>query len=656
MNKDFIFGVCYYPEHWDKKEWITHIDLMKELGVNTIRTGDFAWGIFESKEGKYDFSLLDEAMELWRDAKINVILCTPTAAPPKWVINKYDILQENRYGIEKGYGSRREACANKPDYVKISLKIVEEMAKHYADHPQVIGWQIDNEFGCHNSTYCYCESCRLAFSKWLKRKYENIDELNKKWGNVFWSLQYSDFTDVILPKYNSCEPECQQSWSHNPSLDLEYRRFASDTWIDYLNMQKKVIRKYSNKPITHNFMGHFSDINYFKMANELDFVEWDNYPDNQWGNSEYEYVSMAHEIMRGVKNKNFIVAEQQAGPAGWDKMGATPEPGQLRLWSHQAVAHGADGIIYFRFKTPSFGMEQYWYGILDHDGIPRRRFREIKQINREFQILKEHVLEDENLYDCLIVRTYDNIWAHFIKSQAYNFDYRQLLYQYYKINSDLNILTAVGIDSFEKYKMVYMPAYNIIDLDLIEKIKSYVEDGGVLVTTFLSGAKDEYNNMRTDVLPGAFREIAGVEIEEFDALRKETNIIGLVESKVKIWADILAPTTAKVLCVYGNRYFKGKPAITVNQYGKGKVYYIGCDLELGAMKRMIEYIATEEKVPYFKLPDGVEYVRRKNYDILLNHNDFEIDTGIKGKSILHNNRFMGHLEGYGVEYLVIDKE
>ncbi len=491
-----IFGVDYYPEHWDKSEWENQARLMREGGFNTVRIGEFAWALIEKREGEFDFTLFDEAIEVLKKEEIKVILGTPTAAPPKWLSDKYDILQRDKYGREKGWGSRRESCANNPYYIEKSKIIVEKMAEHYADNPDVIAWQIDNEFGCHGSTRCYCEHCRKSFSEWLKVRYGSIDELNDKWGNVFWSLNYSSFDDVILPAYNSCEGTFGNTMSHNPALDLEFRRFSSDSWVRYQKMQADILRKYTSVPVTHNLMGHFSDISAYDLAADLDFVSWDNYPDNQWGTSEYEYVSMAHENMRGAKDKNFVVMEEQAGPAGWDVLGSTPRPGQLRLWTYQAIAHGCEGVVYFRFRTALFGMEQYWYGVLDHDGVPRRRFYEIQRTGRELQRLEQYIVNAKNDYDSLIVKSYDNVWGHEIKRHANKYNYENHLFAFYKANARLNITTAVSRGGYSQYKVVYMPAYNIITEDELDEIKEYVQNGGTLVLSFRSGGRDEYNRVR----------------------------------------------------------------------------------------------------------------------------------------------------------------
>ncbi len=647
-----IFGVDYYPEHWDKAEWEKQARLMREGGFNTVRMGEFAWALFEKEEGKFDFSLLDDAIDVLSKENIKVILGTPTAAPPKWLINKYDILQRDKYGRTKGWGARRACCANNPYYIVKSKIIIEEMIKHYKNNTNVIAWQIDNEFGCHKSTMCYCEHCRKAFGIWLSEKYASIDELNEKWGNVFWSLNYASFDDMILPAYNSCENTFGDLWSHNPALDLEFRRFSSDSWVKYQKMQIDILRQHTNIPITHNLMGHFSDIDAYDLSQELDFVSWDNYPDNQWGNSEYEYVSMAHENMRGAKNKNFIVMEQQAGPAGWDLLGSTPRPGQLRLWTYQAIAHGGEGIVYFRFRTALVGMEQYWYGVLDHDGTPRRRYYELQRTANELQKLESYIIGAENKYDALIVKSYDNAWGHQIKHHSSEYNYENHLYSFYKANADLNINTAVSNGHYDKYKIVYMPAYNIVKDSEIEEIREYVQNGGTLVLTFRSGTRDEYNAIRPLALPGVFKEISGVEAVEFDALRKPVSICGDIEGTANIWCDVIEPDTAKTIAVYGSEYYKGKSAITVNSYGKGKVYYIGCDLSEDAMKKLVCLISQTAGIAVANAPDGVEIVQRDKYKIVLNHNEYKVDTGIKGKSLISDTEFNGILEGYGAEFII----
>lgn len=646
-----IFGVDYYPEHWDRSEWESQARLMKEGGFNTVRMGEFAWKLMEREEGSFDFSLLDEAIEILAKEGVRTILGTPTAAPPKWLVDRYDVVMRDKYGRRRGFGARRECCANHPDYLEKSRVIVEKMAEHYKDNPHIIAWQIDNEFGCHTSTRCYCEHCRRKFGEWLKERYGTIENLNRKWGNVFWSLEYDSFEDVILPAYNSCEGTYGDLYSHNPGLDLEYRRFASDSWVAYQKMQIDILKKYTDAPITHNLMGHFSDINYYDLAKDLDFVSWDNYPDNQWGDSSYEYVSMAHETMRGMKNQNFVVMEEQAGPCGWDILGATPRPGQLRLWTYQAIAHGADGIVYFRFRTALFGMEQYWYGVLDHDGIPGRRYYELQKTGRELAKLEPYIKGARNQYDALVVKSFDNVWGHDIKHHTAKYNYRDHLYAYYQANAALNINTAVSKGNYNDYKVVYMPAYNIVDESELAEITEYVEKGGILVLTFRSGTRDSYNNVRPLTVPGLFRELAGIQVSEFDALRHGVSVCGTVNGRADIWCDIIEPDTAKVISRYGSEYYKGKAAVTVNSFGKGLVYYVGCDLDTYAMEQLVRIISEKAGITVYDLPKGVELVQREGCRILLNHNESPVTVPLTGNSLLTGKSFDGNLEGFGVEFL-----
>ena len=646
-----IFGVDYYPEHWDRTEWEHQADLMKEGGFNTVRMGEFAWKLFEPQEGIYDFSLLDDAIGILEKRGIQVILGTPTAAPPKWLVNKYDVLLRDRYGRKRSWGSRREYCANSADYQRLSEKIVRKMAEHYRDNKNVIGWQIDNEFGCHGSTRCYCENCRKQFGEWLREKYGTIDNLNKTWGTVFWGLDFDSFEDLILPGYNACEGETHANPAHNPSLELEYRRFASESWVKYQNMQIDWLREYTDKPITHNMMGHASDINLYRLGEKLDYVSWDNYPRDQWGCPDVPWVAMAHEIMYGIKNKNFVVMEEQAGPCGWEKMGETPRPGQLRLWTYQAVAHGAEGIVYFRFRTALFGMEQYWHGVLDHDGVPRRRFFELQQTGRELQALGEEVTAGKKKQDVMIYRSFDSLWSHEIKPHRNGFNYEVQLYNYYKANLRLGITPAVSCRNLKDYKVVYFPVHNVLSDKEAEEIRAYVEQGGVAVFTFRSGLRDEFNNVRPVAVPGVFAELAGIEVEEFDTVRREVPVIGVVSGFANLWCDIVEPKEATVLSNYAAEHYAGRTAITGNRYGKGTVYYVGCDLDEEGMKQLVQWISKEHGITMYDLPEGVERIEKGGAVYLLNHNETPVTMNMKGVSLLTGQAFSGTLDGYGVDVL-----
>ena len=661
------FGADYYPEHWPRERWPIDAKMMREANLNVVRLAEFSWAKLEPVEGNYDFSWLDEAIDVLSKEGIKVVLGTPTATPPKWLADKYpDIFQQDKTGKPRGFGSRRHYCYNNPNYRTLSKKIVSLVAEHYKDSPNVVAWQIDNEFGCQDTTYCYCPHCLEAFRLWLKNKYCAIEALNSEWGTVFWSQTYGDWNELILPGYTVCETSDTRNSGHNPGLLLDFCRFSSDLAAAYQRLQIDEIRKFSNQPVTHNFMGHFPDIDYFNLGKDLDFVSWDNYPNMQWGVPTYKEVAMAHDLMRGCKGKNFWVMEQQSGPCGWSVLGDTPKPGQLRLWTYQSAAHGADAILYFRWRACTFGAEEYWYGILDHDAVPRRRYREVQQTGAELKKLSGLIAGSKVVTDTAIIKSYDNLWSHRFQPHNSKFDYGALLQSYYNALASTNIntdVTGIGSD-ISKYRLVFMPAFNLMNEDIKAKVESYVRNGGNLVLTFRSGTRTWNNSMTVKTLPGDFMELAGVEIEEFDSINGDRRVkvsTAYGGGSASIWCDVLKPVSAGAIGTYASDYYSGKPSITINSYGKGKVYYIGCDLDQDCLNRLVSEIASESGVfPVIAEPvDGVEAVRKekdgREYLVLLNHNGSAVTIDLHGRYtelITGNNidRLLS-LPPYGVAFL-----
>ena len=643
-----IYGVDYYPEHWPVERWPIDAKMMKEANINIVRLAEFAWAKMEPEEGQYDFSWLDRAIDVLSNEGIKVILGTPTAAAPKWLMDKHpDIYPKDFYGLTKGFGTRRHYCASNEVYREYSKKITIVMANHYKNNSNVIAWQIDNEFGAQ----CYCESCHDKFKKWLRRKYDAIDILNDEWGTVFWSQTYRNFDEIPMPLYAACDGFSQNvgsgdtlstPYNHNPGLLLDFFRFSSDNIVEYQKLQIDEIRKTSSLPITHNYMGHFSEIDYYNLGKDLDFISWDCYPNNMWGKSSYKDVSMAHDLMRGIKNQNFWMMEQQSGPCGWQSMGDTPEPGQVRLWTYQAIAHGAEAMVYFRWRACTFGTEQYWYGILDHDGIGRRRYREIKEIGNELQALSEVFVGSENKVETAIIKSFDNFWSHRGHPHNSKFNYNQLLGSYYSalISNNINTdVTSVDVD-FLKYKLVIMPAFNLMTEEIGKKCEEYVRNGGALLITFRSGTRTWNNRMTTMTVPGLFKDMAGVELEEFDSINFGRTVSVKGEFGIgtaSMWCDVLKCNGAKALAVYDSNYYKGTAAVTVNKYGEGSVYYVACDLDEVAMENLISVIAKSEKInPVLKdkIP-GVETIKKekdgKTYLMILNNNPVCVEISIDGE-------------------------
>ena len=366
--KQFLFGVVYYPEHWMDAERKNDAPLMAEAGVDTVRMAEFAWDRMEPREGEFEFSFFDDAIEELAAAGISTILCTPTAAPPRWMTARHpDWLRVDANGRQMVHGSRQHVCTTNPGFREASRRITRAMAKHFSGNPHVIGWQTDNELNCHFRE-CHCGACQSAFRRWLEEKYGDIAALNAAWGTVFWAQTYESFDQVgTLLIDRPTHP--------NPSQHLDYFRFLSDAVIAFHRDQTEILR--AVRPdwwITHN--GMFERLDYWKLAEDLDLMGIDIYPGFADKTPKaFSWAAARLEECR-ASSGTFMIPEQQAGPGGQRPyLHRTPQPGQMRLWAWQAVAHGADGLLHFRWRSCRFGAEIYWCGILDHLPDPPGRLR-----------------------------------------------------------------------------------------------------------------------------------------------------------------------------------------------------------------------------------------------------------------------------------------
>jgi len=638
-------GVDYYPEHWPKSRWQTDAEMMVKAGIKLIRVGEFAWSLYEPEENDYRFAWMDEIIEFFGGRGLKIVLGTPSATPPKWMVDKYpDIYQKDIHGKPKIFGTRRHYCYNSDYYLNKTRELTEKIAARYGNHPAVEAWQIDNEIGWANTTRCYCEKCEHRFREWLKAKYGTIENLNQTYGTVFWSQIYNSFDEVIIPRAGACYDTDHNVQGQNPALLLDFYRFSSDSAIRFMKETAEAIRKHSKKPITTNLLdsniNSGTGIDYFKMSETLDFVTWDNYIEFQWGIASPAIVSKDHALLRSYKKQPFWVMEQQSGPCGWSMMGPSPAPGKLRLWTYQAVANGADTVVYFRWRTCTFGTEQYWHGILNHDGKPNRRYEEISRIGWEMGKLNRRLGTLQPVAKVAIVKSFDSEWSHSIHSHVENFQYDRLLLDFYKPFHELGVAVDFVSPSEElsRYALVIAPALLMVSDTEKENLQRYVNGGGNLLLTFRSGIKDLHNNMRAETVPGCFADLAGVEVMDYDPqFRQETSVSGVFgEGTAKLWCDVITPVSAKVLGVYTSNYYSGQPCLTVNACGEGRVYYLGCDLDEAAMDRLMRYLADKSGIETgLYAIKGLETVNvtdgNHTATFLLNHNHYPVVVPLDGK-------------------------
>ncbi len=646
-----ILGVDYYPEHWPADRWPADARLMHESGLQVVRLAEFAWARMEPAEGQFEWDWLDRAVDVLSGAGLQVILGTPTAAPPAWLTRAYpDILPVDAQRRTRSFGGRRHYCPNSPTYRAHTRRIVAALAGRYGGHAAVIGWQIDNEFGGGQTARCYCEDCAAAFRQWLRRRYGDLDALNDAWGAVFWSQTYTDWEQIEPPGLANEKP--------NPSHGLDYDRFASDSWVDYQQLQLDVLRAHVAPAqfVTTNLMALFTDLDYFKLAGPLDFVTWDNYPTGQterWGSQLYPPPSdagadgqashaydvgdpmitgLGHDLMRGLKDQPFWVMEQQPGYINWGRYNPTPVPGVVRLWTWEDVAHGADAVVYFRWRACLYAQEQYHSGLLRHDGAPDQGLHDVRALKAERALL-DAVRGATVAAEVALLLSYEDLWA--LDSQPHHgeFGYLRHLFTYYRALQRAGVGVDIAPPAREldpsRYKLVVAPTLHLVDEAHAENLRRYVAGGGHLLLSIRSGFKTTSNRVVDTPLPGLLRDLVGATVAAWHSLPPGvTYLLELVEMDgpsrpksspkaaftARIWAEALEPHTAASLARFTGGPLAGRAAAVVNHVGRGQVVYWGmwaddamADAVLGWM---VEAAGVESAAA--EVPPGVKVLRRRS--------------------------------------------
>ena len=625
-------GVDYYPEHWDSDVIEQDLHRMKKLGVDIVRMAEFAWSRLEPQEGDYQFEWLDRAVRLFGDAGIDIVLCTPTCTPPQWLFHHYpQIIQHGADGQKIPIGVRGHRCINSPIFRNFAEKIIRQMVSRYQGNPHIVAWQIDNEL---EANHCHCPVCEQSFRKWMERKYGSVKEINAAYGNVVWSGEYSDMEEVKPPT------AARLQWQ-NPSLTLDFNRYASDSTVEYVQFQQRTIREIdSDVPITTNNWLCENMPDFYDMFCGLDFVSYDNYPPIILPQDKETLYSHAFhlDLMRGIKRQNFWIMEQLSGAIGsWAPMSPTPHPGMIKGYSAQAFAHGADAVLHFRWRTGCFGAEMYWHGILDHSNVPGRRYEEFGDLCQWVKQWRE--IENSVVMNRVaLLYGSDQEYAFKLQYQAEGMYYMEQL----KLLHDA--FTAIGLgvdiinekDSLEGYDIVLAPNIHVTKESVTQELYRFVEKGGTLLLTTRSGVKDSFNKCIMAPLPTVFSELVGVHVTEYDVIGKKTQCIHIVDDawrnayeqtediqwngeSVPITAsrccDILQTDTADILAEYGENFYKGIPVVTRNQYGKGKAYYVGTVLNRAAYISLAKCMAGDCELAYRNdLPLGVEVTKRVRDD------------------------------------------
>ncbi len=635
---DIYFGGDYTPEHFPKQVMEEDMRLMKKAGVNIATINVFSWGQLQPNEDTWCFEWLDEIMDTLAKNGVYADMGTATASTPAWIAKKYpEILPYDKNGIRFNHGSRQTFNPNSPKYKELSQKLVRKIAERYKDHPALCMWHVNNELS-HQVNYDYSEITAEKFRNWCKEKYGTCENLNKTWGLDFWGNNIYEWDELV--------PPMKTAHQVSTSLLLDWKRFTSECYMDVARNEIEILREVTpNVPITTNFLYEFKRLDYFVWAEIIDFISVSSFPDPKTNNHPGE-AALSHDMMRGLKDQPFVLLEQAPSQVNWRLANVNKKPGVMRLWSHQGMAHGSDSFLFFQWRASVHGSEKFHSAIVPHIGENSRVFREMTEFGNELPNLKEIVGSDVQA-DVAIVLDYNNWWTvEFTPGPTALLKYLENIQAYHYPLYEQNItVDIVPYDrDLSKYKVVIAPVLYMLKPGFKESIEKFVSEGGTFITTFFSGVVDEHDKVFDGGYPGPLSDLLGLKVEEFEAMKpyiknslvmngKLANVSGEFESS--LWCDILQLGTAQSLAEYGKDFFKGTAALTVNDFGKGKAYYVATLPDNDFMRKFLKQVCAEQGVkPVLEAPERVEAVVRcdgdNDYLFVMNHNYEPVEVTLPG--------------------------
>ena len=649
--REMVIGTAYYPEHWPRERWQTDIDLMARAGIRVVRLAELAWSRMEPEDGVFDFAWLDDFMDLAGKQGLRFVLGTPTEASPVWLRRAHpEVMSVNAQGLRTG--GRGQHCHNSEAFRFYSARVAERMAAHFAAHPGVIGWQIDNEV---RPVPCHCDSCRRAFRAFLKQRYSTVEALNRAWGTWFWSQTYRDFEEVETPSADQLTVSTSQI--------LDFKRFVSDTTVGFVRMQAAILKRAApHQFVAHNTIGIHTPIDMYDLHRELDFAAWDNYPHVD---GDMRENNLGHDLYRSTKHQAYWMLEQKNGYFNGANYNLAIAPGLVRAWAYNDIARGANGVLFYRWRSNRWGQEQNPNGILRHDGSPRRAYGEIQRLTRELQSFGRELAATSVRAEVAILHSYDNFWAFEANRQYANSDCVKLEREMYNALSDLGVTADLvrPEEDLSRYKLVLAPNSVLVGKAAARIFEAYVEQGGHIVFGVRSGLKDE-NNVMVDIpWPGLLAGLCGITVEEFEAFPAHAwNQVSYQgrDYDVRWWADVLAAGPARIEAVYAGRFYRGAPAITRHGVGKGSAAYIGV---AGCPELLRDYFRDRLKelgIPVTEMPENTYLTIRENAErryVFLVNLSFEervVPTDFSGTDRLTGRKLCGDIAVPPLDVVVLE--
>ena len=629
------YGGDYNPDQWPESVWHEDVRLMQEAGVNLVSLGIFSWSRLEPAEGQFDFAWFDRVMDLLHEGGVRVDLATATASPPPWLSHLHpEMLPVLADGVKLWPGARQHYCPNSEAYRSAARRLVEAMAQRYAGHPALAMWHVGNEFGCHVPA-CWCDVSAAAFRAWLLERYGSVGGLNEAWGTDFWSQRYSSWDEILPPRRTPTWP--------NPSQQLDFMRFSSDALLECFEGEREILARLSpDIPVTTNFMSFFKPLDYWKWAAREDIVSNDSYPDPGDSRSGMR-AALAGDLMRSLGHgRPWILMEQTTNRVNWRDVNVAKDPGTMRLWSYQALARGADGVMFFQWRQSRAGAEKHHSAMVPHgplDASPT--WNEVVRLGRELAGL-DAVCGSQSHADVAILFDWESWWALELPSKPSG-RVRQMdqVETYYQALFDANITVdfARPGDDLSRYRLMLVPNLYLVSDEAAAGLAAFVEAGGTLVMSFFSGIVDPAEHMRLGGYPQPFQDLLGVHVIDFHPLSHGQDIgLQLVDGPMargEVWSEDIRLRGADVLATFSTTQLAGRPAITRHSAGQGTAFYLGTQPDAKTMTRVLEMAWASAGVEAAAtVPGGVEAVRRsgrgKTFVFLLNHRDVAVDVPIAG--------------------------
>ncbi|SFR70469.1 beta-galactosidase [Agromyces sp. CF514] len=667
------YGGDYNPEQWPRPVWDEDVKLMQRAGVSLATVGVFSWARLEPRPGEYDFAWLDEVLDLLHAGGVRVDLATATASPPPWLAARHpETLPVTEDGVTLSVGSRQQYCPSSPVYRQRAGELVRRIVERYADHPALELWHINNEYGCHVSR-CYCDVSAAAFREWLRDRYGTVDELNRAWGTAFWSQRYDSFDEVQPPR---AAPTFR-----NPTHLLDFDRFSSDELLACFRAEKAIIRERSSVPVTTNFMGFFKPVDYWSWATEVDVVSDDTYPDPADPDSP-AYAAMVRDLMRSLGGgAPWLLMEQSPSAVNWRRQNAAKAPGQMRAWSYQSVARGADGILFFQWRQSAAGSEKFHSGLVPHAGTDTRVWREVEQLGGELAALSarsgdEAIAGGRVASRVAIALDWHSWWAIEQPASPTDVPYVQVLGAWHGALTSLGLVVdfvrAEG--DLTAYDLVVVPAHLVATDAQVTNLAAFAETG-TLIVGFGSAVLDEDLHVRLGGYLGEpLRRALGVWIEEFapPAAPDLANAGGRVAPASAlagelvggaalgtVWGEVVRVEDAETLATFDDGALRGWPAVTRRRTDGGSAWYVATLPEPDALRLIAESAARDagiELPPAATRGGQVEAVRRGSALFVINHGAEEAEVLVDGTDLLTGESASGlRLPAQGVAVVVADE-